>query len=76
MENHKVLEEEDISFREAFVTVFSLYFIFNLQYPPQISLTLEFIQRYLFGIHPESGTRSKKKNTRNRVINLINNICK
>ncbi|CAH0558576.1 unnamed protein product [Brassicogethes aeneus] len=73
MENEKVLEVK--SGIEGIKIAFGLYFIFNLQYPHETSLTLEFIQRFFMKIHPDAGTGSKKnKNSKNKVITLINKL--
>ncbi|KAI4470365.1 hypothetical protein MML48_1g11341 [Holotrichia oblita] len=37
---------------------FALYFIFNIQYPKEIALTLEFIQTYFMKIYPSVGKKS------------------
>lgn len=61
METETVLEIDE-DFIEAFIVLFALYFNFNLQYPKEVSNTLEFIQPYHFKMHPEgAGTKSKKK---------------
>ncbi|XP_052128162.1 uncharacterized protein LOC113209207 [Frankliniella occidentalis] len=45
------------SFREAFCVVFSSYFVFHLDFPQNFGLTLEYIQRQVFDINPEVGTK-------------------
>ncbi|CAH0554613.1 unnamed protein product [Brassicogethes aeneus] len=58
-------------FESAFLMTFALYFIFGLEYPKKNACTFEFIQRYFFKIHQESGTKSSIKNVKNKVFNLI-----
>lgn len=48
------------TFVEAFKIFFSFFFIMNMEYPKKIATTLEMIQRYIFKIHPDSGTKSKR----------------
>lgn len=69
--------ENGENFTEALKMCFAMYFNFDLMYPKDVSTTLEFIQRYFYKIHPDSGTKSKKLSTsKKRVINLINKLCK
>ncbi|XP_074040911.1 uncharacterized protein [Leptinotarsa decemlineata] len=63
------------TFNEAFQIAFSLYFNLNLKYPSNISLTMEFVQRYFLKIHPDSGTKSRSVGLK-RVINLMNKMKK
>lgn len=55
------LSETGESFEKAFEQCFALYYNFDLMYPKAVSTSLEFLQRYLYKIHPDSGTKSKKK---------------
>lgn len=65
------------SFTEAFIVMFSLYFILNLEYNKQISATMETIQRYVFKIHPDAGSKSKNvSSSKKKAINLINSLAK
>nr|XP_023012729.1 uncharacterized protein LOC111502798 isoform X1 [Leptinotarsa decemlineata] len=61
------------TFEEAFQLAFAIYFNFNLKYPANISLTMEFIQRYFFKIHPDSGSKANKPSF-SRVVNLMNKL--
>lgn len=64
-------------FMEALRIVFCLYFIFNLMYPKDLSLTLEMIQRYYVKHHPDYGTKSSKKSSsKKKVIAFINKLAK
>ncbi|XP_044760223.1 uncharacterized protein LOC123317679 [Coccinella septempunctata] len=59
-------------FREAFIFMFALYFIFNLEYPKKIGATLEMFQRMHCKIHPDSG--SKSSSTKKKVLGLMNRL--
>lgn len=60
---------------EAIQQLFALYFVFNITYPKTGSLSLEFMQRYFFDLHP-TATRGQKKNilSMSKVINLLDKI--
>lgn len=73
MEKQLVVEVESVM--EAIKIAFGFYFIFNLEYPKEVSTVLEAIQRYFFKIHPDKGSRSKKQSfSKKRIIALINKI--
>lgn len=60
------------SFTESFKICFALFFIMNLEYPKKLSTTLEMIQRFIFKIHPDSGTKSKRvPGAKKKVIALM-----
>ncbi|KAL1417816.1 hypothetical protein MTO96_006073 [Rhipicephalus appendiculatus] len=42
----------------AFKVMFLLYFVLNIEYPPEVALTLEFVQRAIAGINPERSTKA------------------
>lgn len=77
---HSVFVEKEkitssLSLMTAFEVMFSLYYNFNIAYPKENSLTLEFIQRYIMKIHPDQGTKSKKKTAgKLKIISLINKL--
>ncbi|KAM7286027.1 uncharacterized protein ISCGN_032912, partial [Ixodes scapularis] len=48
-------------FEVAFCMLFASYFSFHTCYAQQVSSTLEFIQRALFGINPDRGSKAKKR---------------
>jgi len=65
------------SFVDGLLSAFCTFFIFGIEYPPQMSCTLDFIQRYLIRLNPPLGskvTRGKKNGVvvSNRVIQLGN----
>lgn len=73
LEKTKVMKCD--SFLESFMICFGMYFVMNLEYPKEISLFLEFIQRYYMKIHPDTGSKSKKLPlSKRRVINLMNQL--
>ncbi|KAG5884514.1 hypothetical protein JTB14_021650 [Gonioctena quinquepunctata] len=63
------------TFEAAFRLAFALYFNFNLKYPADISLIMEFVQRYFFKIHPDAGSKANKPSF-SRVVNLINKLSR
>nr|XP_050033965.2 uncharacterized protein LOC126530725 [Dermacentor andersoni] len=44
----------------AFKVMFLLYFVLNIEYPPEVALTLEFVQRAIAGINPERSTKARR----------------
>lgn len=70
---HEIIQANGCtSFVEAFKIFFALFYIMNLEYPKKLSTTLEMIQRYIFKIHPDSGTKSKRVPTaKKKVIALM-----
>ncbi|KAM7293879.1 uncharacterized protein ISCGN_023457 [Ixodes scapularis] len=63
-------------FEVAFCMLFASYFSFHICYAQEVSSTLEFIQRELFGINPDRGSKAKKGRTQvnKRVLNLFQRI--
>ncbi|XP_062413480.1 uncharacterized protein LOC134132903 isoform X2 [Pungitius pungitius] len=47
---------------------FSLFYVLNIKYPKEMSITLEFIQRVFLGINPERGSKAEKKGTKHQHI--------
>ncbi|KAK3931990.1 Serine/threonine-protein kinase PDK1 [Frankliniella fusca] len=45
---------------DGFLLVFLSYFVFGLQYPKNLSSSLEFIQRLLLDINPEVGSKKER----------------
>ena len=63
------------SLYDSYTVAFALYYRANIQYPTKLSSTLEFIQRYYAKIHPDEGTKSKKKTiSKNKVLRFINRL--
>lgn len=73
LENQKIGPQND--FEIVFLLAFALYFNFGLCYPKECSCTFEFIQRYVFKIHQESGTKSLSKNVKTKVFTLITKLA-
>lgn len=66
---------EFMNFMEAFECLFAVYYNFNMAYPKQTACILEFIQRYILKIHPDQGTKNKKKNSSKlKIISLTNKL--
>ncbi|KAL4008055.1 hypothetical protein ACER0C_001907 [Sarotherodon galilaeus] len=57
LEGHIICEGIQPTFLSGLAAVFSIYYIFNLQYQDDAACTLEFIQRRLIGINPDRGTK-------------------
>ncbi|XP_049522546.1 uncharacterized protein LOC125945035 [Dermacentor silvarum] len=56
----------------AFKVMFLLYFVLNIEYPPEVALTLEFVQRAIAGINPERSTKARR--TSKKQYNCI--VCR
>ena len=79
--NFKILYENHevgvfVSLLKAIEAAFGLYFIFNVSYPKKVELTLEFLQQYCLKYNPCQGTKTSKKSTKTKVINLIKKFAK
>ncbi|KAL3979215.1 zinc finger and BTB domain-containing protein 34 [Sarotherodon galilaeus] len=48
--------------------VFSMFYVCNVQYPPEMAFTLEFMQRVFFGVNPERGSKAEKKGKKRHFI--------
>ncbi|XP_064110261.1 uncharacterized protein LOC135218046 [Macrobrachium nipponense] len=60
----RVINSDITSLVAAMAMVFASFYLFGIHYPPEASVTLEFIQRCFYKINPEKGTkntRTKKK---------------
>ncbi|KAJ8356878.1 hypothetical protein SKAU_G00196720 [Synaphobranchus kaupii] len=78
----KVIVNDHIpTFAKAFTMMFGTYYCFNIQYPQELGSTLEFMQRCIFRINPEKGTkvmRSKNKkqySVNPKVLTLITSVA-
>ncbi|CAN7974555.1 unnamed protein product [Ixodes persulcatus] len=40
--------------------MFLLYFVLNVEYPPEVALTMEFVQRAIAGINPDKSSKARK----------------
>ncbi|CAL8238261.1 unnamed protein product [Merluccius merluccius] len=58
LEGHVQCEGIQPTFMTGLAALFSLYYIFNLQYQEDAACTLEFIQRRFIGINPERGSKA------------------
>lgn len=78
----QVVVMEDIStFTDALISMFVMYYVMNIDYPAEVCATLEFLQRCVFSINPDSGSKVGKQEKRKRlavnpkVLSLISNIA-
>uniref|UniRef100_A0A3P8S092 Uncharacterized protein n=1 Tax=Amphiprion percula TaxID=161767 RepID=A0A3P8S092_AMPPE len=62
LEGHVLFEGIQPTFVTGLPALFSVYYIFNLQYQDEAACTLEFIQRFI-GINPERGTKASRGKT-------------
>ncbi|CAI5677231.1 unnamed protein product [Oreochromis niloticus] len=45
-----------------------MFYVCNVQYPPEMAFTLEFMQRVFFGVNPERGSKAEKKGKKRHFI--------
>ncbi|KAG8182590.1 hypothetical protein JTE90_021728 [Oedothorax gibbosus] len=69
------------SFMSIVKAMFSSYYVFNIEYPENGHLTLEFMQRCLFNINPQRGSKvQKQKKTKSvvpaQIFKLVENILR
>ncbi|XP_076829787.1 uncharacterized protein LOC143475749 isoform X2 [Brachyhypopomus gauderio] len=62
-----VVMERISTFTSAMVSMFMMYYIMNIDYPAEVCTTLEFLQRCIFKINPDSGSKVAKQEKRKRV---------
>ncbi|XP_035528628.1 uncharacterized protein LOC118336147 [Morone saxatilis] len=78
--DQEVIIENLASFTDALVGMFICYYIFNIHYPTELGATMEFLQRCIFKINPDRGSKverqeKKKSNAVNpKVLTLITRI--
>ncbi|KAF4105642.1 hypothetical protein G5714_013304 [Onychostoma macrolepis] len=60
------------TFLTGLAALFSLYYIFNLQYQEEAASTQEFLQRRFVGINPEKGTKAARgKVTSKKTVKTV-----
>lgn len=62
------------NYGDALALCFSLFFILNIQYPKQVSSTLEFIQSYYLKIYPDVGSRSTITKSKQKILGLLKKL--
>ncbi|XP_051261868.1 uncharacterized protein LOC127366708 isoform X2 [Dicentrarchus labrax] len=78
--DQEVIIENLANFTDALVGMFICYYIFNIHYPMELRTTMEFLQRCIFKINPDRGSKverqeKKKSNAVNpKVLSLITRI--
>ncbi|XP_033105268.1 uncharacterized protein LOC117107658 isoform X2 [Anneissia japonica] len=65
-----VISPSEGSLVNALATLFASYYAFNYEYQEEAATTLEFIQRCLKRINPESGTKCTTNRTSKKTANL------
>ncbi|XP_047445827.1 uncharacterized protein LOC125010923 [Mugil cephalus] len=79
--DQEVMMDNLKSFTDALVGMFMCFYIFNMHYPVELGATMEFLQRSIFKINPDKGSKverqeKKKSNAVNpKVLTLINRIA-
>ncbi|KAF7645123.1 hypothetical protein LDENG_00209580, partial [Lucifuga dentata] len=55
-----VVMDRNSTFSEAVVVMFMAYYVMNIDYPVELGATLEFLQRCVFRINPDHGSKVEK----------------
>lgn len=63
--------EEHLSFSDALSAIFSVFYVFNIEYQEPACATLEFIQRFFVRINPDEGTKCTSKTGVSRKTGAI-----
>lgn len=65
-----IVNEQLPSFNKALQMMFCSYYLHNIDYPVEIAATLEFLQRCIFKINPDQGTKvTRKEKGRQYAVN-------
>ncbi|XP_050312063.1 uncharacterized protein LOC126747450 [Anthonomus grandis grandis] len=76
LEKQQICSEGYETLEEAFKVLFAIFFNLNIKYPPKTYVTLELIQRYIFKIHPDTGSKSKNvAATKKKIFSLLNKLA-
>ncbi|XP_037310961.2 uncharacterized protein LOC119198156 isoform X2 [Pungitius pungitius] len=68
--DREVILEDLASFTDALIAMFVCYFVFDLPYPADVAATMEFLQRCIFKINPDKGSKVEvRENRRNNAVN-------
>ncbi|KAL6109660.1 uncharacterized protein ACO6RY_12737 [Pungitius sinensis] len=68
--DQEVILEDLASFTDALIAMFVCYFVFDLPYPADVAVTMEFLQRCIFKINPDKGSKVEvQENRRNNAVN-------
>ncbi|KAM9501371.1 uncharacterized protein Hap1MRO34_010529 isoform 1-T2 [Clarias gariepinus] len=76
-----VVKDDITNCDEALQMMFVMYYCLNISYPAELGATLEFMQRCLFKINPDKGTKVERKESKKqqsvnpKVLSLITNIA-
>ncbi|XP_067280466.1 uncharacterized protein [Pseudorasbora parva] len=76
-----IVNDQLPSFKKAFQMMFCSYYLHNIDYPVEIAATLEFLQRCIFKINPDQGTKVTRKEkgrqyaVNPKVLSLISKIA-
>ncbi|CAM4452382.1 unnamed protein product [Leuciscus chuanchicus] len=75
-----VVNDSVRTFAEALVDTFMTYYILNIDYPVELGATMEFLQRCMFKINPDKGSKVQKQAKKKclavnpKVLSLISKI--
>ncbi|KTF92733.1 hypothetical protein cypCar_00014634 [Cyprinus carpio] len=65
-----IVNDQLPSFNKALQMMFCSYYLHNIDYPVEIAATLEFLQRCIFKINPDQGTKvTRKEKGRQYAVN-------
>uniref|UniRef100_G3PIN0 Uncharacterized protein n=1 Tax=Gasterosteus aculeatus aculeatus TaxID=481459 RepID=G3PIN0_GASAC len=68
--DQEVILEDLASFTDALIAMFVCYFVFDLPYPADVAVTMEFLQRCIFKINPDKGSKVEvQEKRRNNAVN-------
>ncbi|KAK3545099.1 hypothetical protein QTP86_034634 [Hemibagrus guttatus] len=76
-----IINDQLNSFNIAFQMMFCSYYVHNIDYLVEIAATMEFLQRCIFKINPDQGTKVSRKEKKHqyavnpRVLSLISRIA-
>ncbi|XP_048860311.1 uncharacterized protein LOC125727551 [Brienomyrus brachyistius] len=65
--DRKIVNDDITTFIAAVSLMFGSYYCFNIHYPTELASVLEFLQRCLFIINPEKGTKVVEKKNKKRL---------
>ncbi|XP_034057825.1 uncharacterized protein LOC117536851 [Gymnodraco acuticeps] len=62
-----VVNDRIFTFTEAVNDMFMIYYVLNIDYPVELGATMEFIQRCIFRINPDKGSKVQKQGNKKRL---------
>ncbi|KAK5917554.1 hypothetical protein CgunFtcFv8_002395 [Champsocephalus gunnari] len=62
-----VVHDRIFTFTEAVNDMFTIYYVLNIDYAVELGATMEFIQRCIFRINPDKGSKVQKQGNKKRL---------